>query len=314
MIRSCGHPIQLGVFALALIVSRPVTGLATGEAQGTLGGGGTATGDISRTAGETDRIAIDLVAGATLSVTFRATFAATLALTDPDATPIDLTLTGTGRKRGSVQVSRSGTYRFAITSSDGSQGIYKLSAKQTWPHVVAIGGTGTATVDVGMPAGGRLACTVSAPVGSPDSPTITHLVDPNGLELLSTPVVVHGRAAKLPPTTAGVTGIYALTVEAGATTTWSGRVLRHVPHASSVTIHLENGLDAISFKGDGVAMVFAKHCAPCHGAWALSYPEVRRRAFDAIARMEKGLMPPGGGLSRADIALVKAWISTGRKP
>ena len=78
-------------------------------------------------------------------------------------------------------------------------------------------------------------------------------------------------------------------------------------------LHLANGLAAIAFRADGVAAVFARHCASCH-AWASSYRGVRSHAFDAIARMTSGSMPPGGGLSGAEIALVKVWISSGRRP
>jgi hypothetical protein len=295
------------MLAAALLASFARSATAGGDASGTLAAGGTATGDISRTDGETDRIDVELVAGATLSVALKGTFRATVVLTDPDGAPVALGLAGTGQQRGSIDVARGGTYRFAVASADGSQGVYKLVAKQTWPRSVTISGNGTSTVDVGMPAGGKLGVSVSG-TGSPE---ITGLLDPNGLELLNAPVLVHGRAAKLPATTVAVAGIFEVTVTSDGA--WTGRITRHVPRMASTRLHLENGLDAVSFRNDGVAAVFSRHCASCH-EWASSYSGVRRYAFDAIARMTNGVMPPGGGLSGAEIALVRTWITTGRKP
>ena len=162
------------------------------------------------------------------------------------------------------------------------------------------------TVDFGMPAGGKVGATVA-------SAEITQLADPNGLELLATPIVVRGRAAKLPPTSTAVAGTYHLTVTGNAGGAWTGRITRRVPRLHGTSLRLANGLDAISYRGGGVNDVFQRNCASCHG-WASSYSGVRQYAFDAIARMERHIMPPGGGLSAADIALVKAWISTGRQP
>ena len=301
----------LAAIALAVIGIAPRRATAAGDATGSLGAGGTVTGDVSRPAGETDRIAIDLVAGATLVVTVRATFDATVVLRDPDGLPVQLDLAGTARRRGSVDVVRTGSYEFAVGSADGSQGLYKLSAKQSWLRAIDVVGTGPAVVDFGMPAGGKVACTLSPSSGA--TAEIAQLVDPNGLELLSTPVVVRGRTAKLRPTTIGAAGTCHLRIDAGDAGAWSARIIRRVPHLRPTTLRLSNGLDPVSYRNDGVGMVFSRHCASCHG-WATSYAGVRQYAYDAYARMKKGIMPPGGGLSSAEIALVKTWISTGRQP
>jgi mono/diheme cytochrome c family protein len=303
---------RLRAAAVAATLLRGGVALAAGDATGRVGPRGTVTGDISRTAGETDRITIDLASGATLLVSFRATFSATLALSDPDGVPVPIALTGGSRGRASVAIARGGTYEVAVASSDGTQGLYRLGLKQTWPRAVPVSGSGSATLDFGMPAGGKMSCVLSPAAGASGPPQITHLVDPGGLEMLPAPVV-GGRVIKLPPTTASVEGMYHLTIDADATGAWTGRLLRRVPRVAPETLKLANGLDTVSFRSDGVGAVFSRRCASCHG-WAASYGGVRQYARAAVGRMATGVMPPGGGVSSAEVALVKTWIATGMRP
>jgi mono/diheme cytochrome c family protein len=78
-------------------------------------------------------------------------------------------------------------------------------------------------------------------------------------------------------------------------------------------VRLTNGIDPISFRADGVASVFSRHCAGCHG-FATSYEGVRGKAQKALGRMTSGSMPPGGGVPPEEIALVRLWIGKGMRP
>ena len=303
---------RLRVTALAATLLRGGIALAAGDATGRVGPRSTVTGDISRTAGETDRITVDLGIGAALVVNFHATFSATLTLSDPDGAPVPVVLSGGRRGRASVEIARAGTYEIAIASADGTQGLSRLGLKQVWPRMVPISGSGSATIDFGMPAGGKMSCILSPGAGASGPPEITHLVDPGSLELLSSPVV-GGRVTKLLPTTASVEGMYHLTIDADGTGAWTGRLMRRVPRVAPDTLKLANGLDTVSFRGDGVGAVFSRHCESCHG-WASSYGGVRQYARAAVGRMATGVMPPGGGVLSAEVALVKTWIATGMRP
>ena len=78
-------------------------------------------GDISRTARETDRITIDLDAGATLELRLTATFQATLMLTDPDAAPYCEYVFFETARQGNPQVWRmapSGAGQINVTLGD----------------------------------------------------------------------------------------------------------------------------------------------------------------------------------------------------
>jgi hypothetical protein len=302
--------ISMTILGVALAASA----FASGDESGSIGAGGTVNGDISKAPGETDRIALQLDAGATLEITLRTTFTATVVVTGPDAIPLALALDGRGRRRGSIVVAAGGAHELAISSADGSQGLYTLIAKQKWPRDIPISGTGTQTIAVGAPAGARLACTVEPANGQSGAPEIAGLVDPDGAAMLASPIPMSGRAAKLPPTTASVAGTYHLTIATtDGASRWVGRITRTVPHTAPVALRLKNGLDTISFRDDGVGGVFARHCASCHD-WASSYAGVRLYANAARARIVGGSMPPGGGLTATEIGLVKAWIATGRRP
>ena len=284
------------------------------DAAGSLGGGGTAHGDISKTAGETDRISLDLDEGATLQLTFHAAFVASLALTDPDGTPLDLAFPGGSRLRTNLPVQKTGTYELAIASTDGSQGLYTVIAKQKWARALAIQGTGEQIVGVPMPANSRLGCVVGASQGASGLPQVAQLEDPDGASILAAAIEPRGRVARLAPTATAAAGVYHLTIApTDGSSGWSGRVTRFVPRVAPTSLRITNGLDKISFRADGVGSFFAHRCASCHG-WAASYGGVRRYARVALGRMAGGSMPPGGGLAPSDLGLVKGWISTGMKP
>jgi mono/diheme cytochrome c family protein len=287
---------------------------ASGDATGDLGHGGTVHGDISRTAGETDRITLDLQAGAALDLRLTATFQATLTLTDADAVPIDLGFTSGMRLHASIPITKSGIHTLAIASADGSQGSYAIVAKTQWARTVPVSGSGEQVIDVPVPAGAKIGCTVGAARGAAGVPQIRSLADPNGTELLQGAITATGRIARLRPTTASTGGTYRLAVAPDdGTSAWTGHVTRIVPRIPPTRLKLANGLDDISFRDDGVQAIFSRHCAPCHG-FATSYQSVRSEARVALGKMASGAMPPGGGISRAEVALVRAWISTGMNP
>jgi len=285
-----------------------------GDASGALGSGGTAHGDIAKRAGETDHVTIELDAGATLVVDLRATFQATLVLADPDGAPVDLGTTAGTRLSASIPVATAGLYTFAIASADGTQGIYALRVRQSWPHTIAISGSGAQEVDVPMPAGAKLSGVVGRRRGASGAPRIDGLLDPNGMEMLAEPLEAKGNVVRMPPASTTAAGVYRLRIgTTDGSSAWTGTLRRRVPHQAPTSLRLANGLDALSFRADGVGAVFSTHCAPCHG-WATSYGSVRGNARAALGRMLSGAMPPGGGLSRAEIALVQAWIKTGMNP
>jgi hypothetical protein len=294
-----------------VLVLAPVA-LAKGDNAGSLGAGGHARGDISHDTGETDRVTVSLDEGALLDVTFSASFAAAVAVTGPEGQPVELAgASGSKWRVVDRPVTASGAYVFAIASGDGSQGVYTLAVRQRWERAVAIAGTGAATVDVDMPAGGTLACVVRGAAGASGHPRIAGLEDPAGQEMLQAPVVA-GRVVKLPPQHATVAGVYHLKIDAtDGTSAWTGRVLRVVPKPAPTALDLTNGLDVVSFSGDGVARVFSQRCGQCHG-WALSYVGVREFIGRAMPRILGGSMPPGGRLPASEVALIRTWIKTGK--
>lgn len=284
---------------------------AQGDNAGTLPSDGRVRGDVSTSAGETDRIAFHLDAGASLTLLVTAGFRAAVTLTDPDGNPVDLGSTsGTRIAVKDHPITAGGDYALAIASADGTQGLYGVMVKQRWPRSLAIGGTGPTTVDVAMPAGARFTGVVH---GAATAPRITSVRGPTDDELLTAPIGTGGKVTRLPAITATVGGTYHLSVAPSDASPWSGTVRRALPFATPARLDLRNGLDAVSFAGDGVGQLFRNRCAGCHG-WAGSYGSVRGYASRAIGRIKAGIMPPGGGLSKTDIALVQAWISTGRNP
>lgn len=296
---------------LAALVTAAQPAAAKGDNAGTLGAGGRARGDISRDAGETDRITVTLDAGALVTVRFSATFAASVAVTGPDGTPVDLGGSGPKIRVVDLPATASGAYVFAIASSDGSQGVYTLLVRERWERVLAVSGAGAQTVDVAMPAGGTLACVVRSAPGAAGHPRIAGLESPDGHELLQTPLEA-GRVVKLPAQATPVAGVYHLAIDTtDAGSAWSGRITRTVRAVATTQLDLRNGLDVVSFSGDGVARVFSQNCGRCHG-WALSYAGVREFIARALPRIVGGSMPPGGRLPASQIALIRTWIQTGK--
>lgn len=284
---------------------------AQGDNAGTLPSDGRVRGDVSMLAGETDRIAFHLDAGANLSLLVTAGFRAAVTLTDPDGNPVDLgSASGTRIVVKDHPIAIGGDYTLAIASADGTQGLYGVTVKQRWARSLAIEGTGPTTVDVAMPAGARFTGVVH---GTAAAPRITSVRGPADDELLTAPIGTGGKVTKLPAITAAVAGTYRLSIAPSDASAWSGTVRRALPFAAPARLDLRNGLDAVSFAGDGVGQLFRNRCSGCHG-WAGSYGSVRGYASRAIGRIKAGIMPPGGGLSKADIALVQAWISTGKNP
>lgn len=296
------------LLAIAVLSSSPVR--ASGDASGSLGSGGRAKGDIARDSGETDRVTVDLVEGARLTLRFHAGFQATFVLTDPQGAPVDLGIqTATRVQVTDFPVPASGTYMATVASADGSQGFYELSVRQLWPRRLRISGAGRMQVDVPMPPGGRLSAVVHGAAGEPE---ITALEDSAGEALLAAPILTSGHTAKLPPTDAPAGGIYRLTIDtADPSSAWTAVLTRTTPASPPTVLKLSNGLAAVSYSNDGVGALFARRCGRCHG-WASSYAGVRSYVFRALGRIVSGSMPPDGPLSRTDIALIRAWIATGR--
>jgi hypothetical protein len=105
----------------------------------------------------------------------------------------------------------------------------------------------------------------AASAGAAASPDITALDDPNGANLLARAVTPKGDAARLAPVPTGAAGIYTLTIEpSDDASAWTGRIKRTVPRVAPTALRLNNGLDEVSYHGDGVGAVFAHHCTPCH--------------------------------------------------
>lgn len=305
---------SFAVVAAVALLAVASSASAAGDASGHLGSGGTVRGDVSKAPGETDRITIDLDAGATLDLTLKATFQASLVLTDPTSTPVDLGFAGGTRFRTRVQIVDPGTYQLAIASVDGTQGGYTIIAKERWARTLRISGSGMQVIGVPVPAGSKVACVVAAARGAAQPPEILGLIDPNGASLLEGAITPKGKTARLAPTAVAAAGIYDLTIApTDGSSAWAGRVTRILPHVAPTSLNLTNGLTVVSFGADGVGAFFASHCASCHG-FASSYAGVRGHARDALARMASGSMPPGGGVSAGDIGLVRAWIATGTKP
>ena len=51
-------------------------------------------------------------------------------------------------------------------------------------------------------------------------------------------------------------------------------------------------------------------CVRCH-AYLGNYDGAKRSASDSLSRMKSGNMPPGGGVSSADMSMFQAWVNAG---
>jgi hypothetical protein len=300
---------------ILVLVLAPSAALAKGDNAGDLAAGGRVKGDISRDQGETDRITVTLDAGAALTIRFSASFRAHLDVGGPDGSPVDLGLQD-GARTSVVgrPVATGGAYVVAVSSADGSQGLYTLVVKQAWPRRVTVDGAGRQVVDVAMPANGALAAVVRAAPGASGHPEIVGLDDPADNAILGNPIIATGAAARLPRTTVDASGVYHLTVDAtDGASAWKATLTRQVGRSAQASLDLKNGLDQVSFRGDGVGAVFAHRCSSCHG-FAASYGGVRGNLGKILPRVSGRSMPPGGGLSDREIALIFSWVRTGRAP
>ncbi len=300
------RPLVLGL-AGALALAAAGAAFALGDATADLAaGGGKAVGDISKNAGETDRVGVELLAGARLDIRMKSTFEAALELRDPHGQVVELgAAPGTNIVAAVQPLTESGRYEFFVRSSDGSQGDYNLSAKAGWEKRLDVSGDGDTTFDVWMPAGGKLKGSFRSTGGDV---TITEVRDPEGAQLVG-PIAGKKGRVKLKTLTAATAGTYQVTIS--CPDTYSGTFQRIAPRGVG-KVKLANGLTEIGYDADGVGDLFRDKCASCH-AWAAAYPGVRGYASLAYSRMRTGNMPKGGGrIVGKQLALVDQWIRTGR--
>ena len=303
-------PVVLAACAAALFAPARPADAVTGVS-GDLGTGGIVKGDISRDATDMDSITVSLQEGQTIGLKWKSMFSADVHFTDPNAQPVGFSTES--QRMGLIDgyvVPLTGTYTFTIASLDGSQGTYSLKILPKWDKVVKFDGTGPMTFDVPMPLNGTLKGVVRAAKGSTD-PSITSLTSPEETELLAAPVT--GKTvAKLPAVTATEAGVYHLSATAaGGATQYSVALKRIAAPTIPAKVDLRNGIDVISFSGDGIDDYFQQRCVSCHD-WARSYNGVRAFARDALGRMKTGNMPKDGPRTDAAfLSLFSQWISTG---
>ena len=297
--------------AIASLAMRPAHG-ATGTT-GELGQGGTAKGDISKTAGDIDKIGVQLVAGTQIDVRWTGGFTGDVHFFDPDGLEVDLGFAaGKSDSVSAWPVPANGRYEFRIASADGTQGFYTLKVTQSWAKTVEFTGTGDSTFEVLMPVSSSLKGKVETLPGA-SNPSLVSLRSPADEEmLLNPPLVGTPGVVKMKSIACPATGRYRLSVTAsGGTQEFAVTLKRRTPPIPITRINIRNGLDQISYANDGVENYFDLRCASCH-SWAGSYAGVRAYANLALSRMKSGNMPQGG--PRADagtISLVTEWIQTG---
>lgn len=299
--------------ALAAAVGGAPNAHAKGDQTGSLGAGGVARGDISKDAGETDRVLVDLEEGATLDVAFASAFAPSFSLAGPGGEPVDLGVPAASRLHvRDLVVPATGTYTFTVASAEGDQGLYTLSVRQKWARTVPIEGAGTVTLDVAMPATSRLSCSVARARGAAGSPSIDSLLAPGGAELLAAPVEAKRGVARLAATDTAVGGVHALTISASdGTSAWSGKVTRSVPRVRPTKLDLTNGIDRVSYAAAGLDDFFSRRCGGCHG-WAKSYSGMKSKVRKSLPMMRSGQMPANGARIPSDqLALIQSWVDTG---
>lgn len=294
------------------LVPAPRSAQGATDAVGNLASGGSAKGDISKRAGETDTITVDLVAGTTVDFRWTPGFVATVGFFDPNQQPVDLGFDGSrAAALSGWPVPATGRYQFRIASADGSQGTYRLSVLPAWDRKLTFEGTGQQTFDVPMPAASTLKGKVEPQPGA-SNPSILSLLSPADEELLVNPVIGSPGLAKMRPVQCMTQGVYRFTATATAgTQEFVATLKRHTLRIPMTRIDIRNGLDQISYANDGIEDYFDLRCASCH-SWASSYAGVRSFATLALGRMRSGSMPQGG--PRADAAtidLVAEWIKTG---
>lgn len=286
---------------------------AQSGAAGSLGAGGTLTGDISKDAGDEDVVTMDLLAGCTLDAKFTSAFAADVTFTAPSGTPADLGwgTAGTRTKKGFI-VTESGTWSFRIGSADGSQGKYTLTTTTKWAKKVTLSGESGGSVSWNMPAGASVKGKVAAVPAKSWTPVIDGVAAPNGSGALGAPVTGKNGAAVLPMIRAAQGGEFTMDVSGGtAGGAFQAQLALVAPKVRPAKLDLSNGITAVSFEKDGVADLLKQKCAICH-TWTGSAAAFRSHASQSSARMQSGNMPQGGPRAPAsDVALIKAWIATG---
>lgn len=289
------------------------TARAEGSGAGSLGRGGTATGDISKVAGETDEIRVDLLAGSTIDVAFVAGFRAQLAAADPDGAAFPIALSsGPKPAAKGVAVPKSGTYVFRVTSADASQGKYALTVTPKWPKKLSLSGAAGTTWDLTMPAGTSISGKAKTVPAKSFTPRVASVVGPQGGELLAGPVVGKPGLVKIPALSAQWDGTYRMVLDGeGGTGDLAIALKMKAPRIAPASLDLTNGIIAASFSKDGLSSYFATRCVACH-TWASGAASAKSHAKNALTRMQSGNMPQGGPrASAAEIALLREWIATG---
>jgi hypothetical protein len=311
---------------LATVPAPEARGAPGGSQTGELGAGGNVLGDISTTAGEQDLVGIDLDAGAKLDVLLVADFDVKLALLDPHdvVQPVSFGPSPTTKSTIGFSVAESGRYHLRVSSADGTQGNYTLTAAERWRAKFAATLASGRSITFAMPAGASVTATVAAKPKKSWDPQIVSVKSALGGELLPAAIVGTNGVVRLPATTGPVTGIYALTVAGGAASAQFHAALTvSAPKVHRTHLDLRNGLTpvtppppsaTISFSRDGVGQVFSNNCAGCHG-WASNYSGVASQAGYALSLIEAGAMPLGGRrLPNAKVQLIQNWIATGLNP
>jgi hypothetical protein len=310
------------VAALAAGGAPKAAAAAGGSTTGDLGAAGTAHGDISLTAGEHDDVGVDVQAGQKLKFSLVADFRAAVEILDPNGTPIGATFApGYARSGITPALDVGGKYVVRISSFDGTQGGYTLTAAARWTSKFVATATSGDAVQFLAPAGAAVVATIQSKrvkPAPPWTPEIVSLDGPDGAPLLSAPIPGKKTTAHLPKTLATATGVQALIADGGPSgSTYRATISFTPPAVERTSIDLRNGLSpvaAVSFAKDGVARIFMNNCAGCH-SWAWSYAGVRSQADFAYSLIRSGTMPLGGpSLPRASVNLVRDWIKTGENP
>ncbi len=293
----------------------PRAALAEGSATGDLGAGGTVAGDISMAAGEEDRIGVDLAEGQVLDVTFSAAFTASVRLVDPQGAAVAAEF-GSGKKTTvkGLRVTATGRHEFRVSSADGTQGVYSLLAKPSWPKVVTVEGTTPSDAPVLVGRGSSVKGTVVTVPAKAFTPRVVSFTSPGGADLLAAPAEGKNGVARF-AVVASETGSHRLAIDAAS----GGGAFRcamkvKAPRVALRKVDVRNGLSGVSFEADGVGALLKSRCVECH-AWAGSYAAARPFAKAAASRVRKGNMPQGGQrLAAAEVALIDQWARTGTNP
>lgn len=300
----------LSVLGALVSASLPNEARAVGGVTGELAGGGTAAGDISREAGETDTIGVNLVEGATMDLKFSSSFTPVVECVDPAGATVSIAWTGTTLKTATgIALGATGRHQFRIRSADGSQGTYSLTVTPRWTTKISVNGTMGDAVTVAMPAGASVKGKITS---ATFTPTIDGIQSPDGSQLLGSALSGKNGAVKLPAVVAVVPGLHRVVIGGGLPGgTFSALMKMKAPKVKPVKLDLRNGLTPISFANDGVGTLLVAKCGACH-AWTNSATSFKAVAKSSLSRVSTGQMPQGGPkLPATDISLIRSWIETG---